>query len=87
MPKSANQAENNSTAAGTPLIQFPCNGGANQLWDIGTLNYYSSEGIVSVSSGLNVDVDGASFFAGATIDQYYGDGGSNQSFWLSPGTN
>jgi Ricin-type beta-trefoil lectin domain-like len=79
--------ENGSTAAGTPLVQYPCFGGTDQLWNLGTTSTYVHEGISSVSTGLNVDVYGASFFQGATIDQWYGNGGSNQYFWLSPGTN
>ncbi len=79
--------DNGSTDAGTPLVQYPCFGGTDQLWNFGTTNTYVHQGITSVSSGLNVDVQGASFFQGATIDQWYGDGGSNQYFWFSPGTN
>jgi hypothetical protein len=79
--------DNNSTDAGTPLVQYPCFGGTDQLWNFGTTGTYAHQGITSVSSGLNVDVQGASFFQGATIDQWYGNGGSNQYFWFSPGTN
>ncbi len=79
--------ENNSTDEGTPLVQYPCFGGADQLWNIGSTSTYDHEGITSVSSGLNVDVEGASFFEGATIDQWPSNGGSNQYFWFSPGTN
>lgn len=79
--------DNGSTDAGTPLVQYPCFGGTDQLWSFGTTNTYVHQGITSVSSGLNVDVQGASFFQGATIDQWYGNGGSNQYFWFSPGTN
>ncbi len=79
--------DNGSTDAGAPLVQYPCFGGSDQLWNFGTTNTYVHQGITSVSSGLNVDVQGASFFQGATVDQWYGNGGSNQYFWFSPGTN
>ncbi len=79
--------DNGSTDAGAPLVQYPCFGASDQLWNFGTTNTYVHQGITSVSSGLNVDVQGASFFQGATVDQWYGNGGSNQYFWFSPGTN
>ena len=47
-----------STGAGAQLVQYPCYGLSYQLWNLGTLSYYSSQGISSVYSGLNVDVAG-----------------------------
>jgi hypothetical protein len=79
--------ENDSTAAGAALVQYPCFGGSDQLWYIGSLSNYDHETITSASSGLDVDVAGASFFQGASIDQWPSNGGQNQYFWLSPGTN
>ncbi|MBP2706912.1 RICIN domain-containing protein [Microbispora sp. RL4-1S] len=74
---------NNDATAGEKLVQYPCYGGSNQLWYMGSValntTYYPS----SLRSGLYMDVSGAYAWAGGGLDQWYWNGGRNQQFWLT----
>jgi hypothetical protein len=67
--------------AGHQLYQWVCHGTSNQLWDTGLtpVNGYVYP-IVSVLSGLYVDVEGGSIAQGAAIITWYPSGAANQYF-------
>jgi len=77
-----------STEPGASVIQWPWNGGLNQRW------YPSFVGdpisgvrlmvVVSMSSGLVLDVNGASMTPGAQLIQWPWNGGANQFWWRYP---
>ncbi|MES2476832.1 MAG: RICIN domain-containing protein [Verrucomicrobiota bacterium] len=69
-----------STANGAAVIQWPYNGGRNQLWNfIPTTNGYYQ--IKSANSGLNLNVTGGSASNGALVVQWpFGSGNNDQ--WL-----
>ena len=74
--------------AGDPVEQQPCIGALNQEWYTngfatggGTFAFASSYAFQSAYSGLYLDVYGASHWAGAIIDTWYFNGGSNQFFY------
>jgi hypothetical protein len=75
--------ENNSTAAGTRVVQMPCDGTLSQEWtynseqDAGSQFYRH---IYNQYSGLVMDVRGASLEAGAEIIMWPRNGGTNQRF-------
>ena len=78
---------NNSTAQGTRLDIWTCGGGANQRWALAaTGSYTSSSGasyvLVDLNSGLLADVVSGSTAAGASIEQWPANGGSNQTWNL-----
>lgn len=66
-----------STSGGAPIIQWPADAGAEQVWEFGTTTYdgvYEGTFIVNANSGLCINSDGA---AGDQLDQeicYYGNG-------------
>ncbi|GAA1988316.1 RICIN domain-containing protein [Catenulispora subtropica] len=67
--------------AGDPVVQLPCNGGLGQRWTTGlNPSSVSAWTIANPWSGLYLDVNGASPWAGASIDVWYYNGGSNQYF-------
>jgi O-glycosyl hydrolase len=70
-----------STSAGTKVIQWTGNGGANQQWSFVPVSggYYN---IVNRNSGLLLDVNGASTSAGASVIQWTSNGGANQQWSL-----
>ena len=73
----------NSTSAGMRLVQYPGFGGVDQQWYYtgGSGNLAGTTGkLWSRSSAMVADVAGASADAGATIDQWPSNGGSNQYF-------
>jgi galactose oxidase len=57
-----------STTAGTPIVQWPCGGVAEQRWSLVAVgnNYH----IVSVGSGLCLNINNGSATAGAAIIQW-----------------
>lgn len=67
--------------AGDTLYQFTCIGATTQLWYTGLVpgNGYAYA-IQSASSGLYMEVNGNSGWAGANIDTWYWNGGNNQYF-------
>jgi len=67
--------------AGDQVVQMPCNGGSGQLWSTNLSPWTASAWtIYNPGSGLYLDVNGASPWAGASIDVWYYNGGSNQYF-------
>ncbi|MFG1809552.1 RICIN domain-containing protein [Streptomyces sp. NPDC049040] len=78
---------NGSTANGVQLIQWSCNGGANQAFAFtpvaGTADQYS---IGTAAAGKCVDVHGASTADNATVIQWTCGTGTNQRFRLVPST-
>jgi hypothetical protein len=66
---------NQSTANGTFLGIWDCNGGANQQWDL-----TATGTIVGVGSGLCLDVTSAGTANGSQVEIWGCDGGSNQQW-------
>lgn len=67
--------------AGDQVVQLPCNGGLGQRWTTNlTPGTTSAWTIGNAWSGLYLDVNNASPWAGASIDVWYYNGGSNQYF-------
>jgi hypothetical protein len=66
---------------GDTVYQWTCEGGTAQIWYTGLQpgNGYSYP-IRSAASGLYLDVNGDSPWAGANIDTWYWNGGLNQYF-------
>jgi len=70
--------------AGDQVYQWPCEGGTDQLWQTPLVSPNGSNApIVSVSSGLVLDVSGDSQWAGAAIDTWYFNAQANQYFALT----
>ena len=67
--------------AGDAVVQLPCSGALGQRWST-NLNPWTTSAwtIANPWSGLYLDVNGASPWAGASIDVWYYNGGSNQYF-------
>lgn len=79
-----------STAEGVQLDQWTCDGGANQEWAFDAAGNYSSSSdtsfvLVNLNSGMTAEVKGQSSASGAKIDQWPGNGGSNQTWTVSAG--
>lgn len=72
---------NHSTTAGTQLITWTPNGGANQTWQF-TQQVDGSYQLVNAESGLCADVSGGSTSAGAQVIQWTCTGNSNQHWNL-----
>jgi len=70
-----------SAADGTPLSQWACHGGDNQIWSLDPAADGSSR-IVSRHSGKCLDVNGASTDDGAQVIQWQCHGGANQQWRL-----
>jgi len=70
-----------SRSAGTALIQWTVNDGANQHWTF-TPAAGGAFTVTNVSSGLLIDVNGGSTADDATIIQWSADGGANQLWTL-----
>jgi hypothetical protein len=68
---------------GDPLVQYPCSGGYDQLWYMGSINLATTYVITSALDSEVVDVQNAYPWAGGTVDQYPYNGGNNQQFWLT----
>jgi hypothetical protein len=67
--------------AGYDVVQEPCNDSAGQVWATGlTPGSIYAWTIRNPASGLYLDVRGASSAAGAHLDVWYYNGGSNQYF-------
>ena len=66
---------------GMPVVQWACNGGDNQTWNIeNTSDGYSR--LIARHSGKCLDVSGASTEDGAAIIQWSCHGGANQQWRL-----
>ena len=70
-------AYNNQATAGTQVITWDCNGGANQQWQLN-----SNGTVTGAQSGLCLDVTGASTANGALAELWTCNGGSNQRWSL-----
>ncbi|MFC1413532.1 RICIN domain-containing protein [Streptacidiphilus sp. N1-12] len=73
---------NHSTTAGTQLITWSANGGANQSWTF-TQQPDGSYQLVNGESGLCADVSGGSTAAGAKVIQWTCTGGGNQHWTVT----
>jgi alpha-L-fucosidase 2 len=71
-----------SKSAGTALIQWSVNDGANQHWTF-TPAAGGAYTVANVASGLLVDVNGGSTADDVTIIQWSADGGTNQLWTLA----
>jgi hypothetical protein len=67
--------------AGSQLYQWTCNGGSRQVWsgDLPTVTHVGSA-LQNPSTGLVVDVEGASPWPGARVVGWAANGGLNQKF-------
>ncbi|WP_369382086.1 RICIN domain-containing protein [Streptomyces sp. cg36] len=77
-------ASQQGTSDGTPLIQWPGNGGANQRWRLAATGdgYYT---VTGVGSGRNVNVPDRSVVPGVQLALKSADGGTNQQWRVTPG--
>ena len=70
--------------AGHALFQWYCNGGSGQEWQGSITKKFSSTftggALRNPASGLNVDIEGASPWAGARVIGWSPNGGENQRF-------
>jgi hypothetical protein len=76
-----------STSAGASVIQWPCAGADNELWMIMPVDAPPLGGslrVTSASSGLVLDVTGASTSSGAPLQQWAYGGSANQLWQLVP---
>ncbi len=79
---------NSATTSGLQLDQWTCNGGVNQQWAFDAVGNYQSASntsylLVSLNSGKTAEVKGQSTTGGASVDQWPGNGGSNQTWSIS----
>ncbi|MEZ0088970.1 RICIN domain-containing protein [Streptacidiphilus sp. EB129] len=76
-------ASGNGTADGTPIIQWPSNGGANQQWKLTSTGdgYYT---VTGVGSGKALDVPNQTAVAGTQLDLWTANGGTNQQWLVVP---
>ena len=66
--------------AGHQLYQWTCNGSALQVWSGNFKDSFTFSGLTNPSSGLSMDVNGGSRWAGAAIIAWYPNNGPNQKF-------
>ncbi|MEU3689985.1 RICIN domain-containing protein [Streptomyces narbonensis] len=71
-----------STTAGTQLVTWTPNGGANQTWRF-TRGADGTYQLANAESGLCADVDGGSTSAGAKVIQWNCTGGANQRWTVT----
>lgn len=74
---------NGYTTSGTPLIQYPCAGGANESMTL-TPDSTGAYVIRFHHSGLCADVTGGTVAPGSVIEQYGCTGATNQAWTLKP---
>ncbi|WP_344445068.1 RICIN domain-containing protein [Kitasatospora nipponensis] len=76
-------AANQGTAAGTPVIQWGGNGGANQRWRLASTGdgYYT---VTGVASGRPLDLPGAGAVPGTQLDLGAGGAGAAQQWLVVP---
>lgn len=82
----------NTATPGNPLIQYPCNNGLNQLWYMGgsistAYTYVMWDPFYSNGTEEVADIQNASVWPGAIMDQWPYNGGWNQEFTLANSTN
>ncbi|WP_442906712.1 RICIN domain-containing protein [Kitasatospora sp. NBC_01246] len=72
-----------STAQGTAVVQWTCNGGANQRW--GKVNVDGATmAVINFNSGLVLDVAGGDPSDTAPVVQWSSGGSANQRWTLNP---
>ncbi|NEA63385.1 RICIN domain-containing protein [Streptomyces sp. SID12488] len=71
----------NSTADGASVIQWPSTGGTNQQWNIVPVSGQLYK-IVNRNSGKVLDMENASHYRGTALKQYTYGGGSNQLWYF-----
>ncbi|WP_432830077.1 RICIN domain-containing protein [Dactylosporangium sp. CA-092794] len=76
----------NSLSAGSPLVQYPCFGGTDQLWYFGYIALNTTYVVTNGRSGYVMDVQSAYAWPGGAMDQWPYNGGRNQQFWLTNST-
>ena len=64
-------------------MQYPCFGGADQLWYFGSIALNTTYVVTNLQSWLVMDVQNAYPWSGGIMDQWSYSGGSNQKFWLT----
>jgi hypothetical protein len=76
-------AADQGTAAGTPIIQWPDNGGDNQQWRLAGAGggYYTLTG---VASGKALDIPAGTTVPGTQLQLWHPDGGTNQQWQVVP---
>ncbi len=68
--------------AGDPLTQQPCSSNdVFQQWESTEEYFQGGWFLTNPITGLNMDVQGASYWGGAEIDAWYPNGQQNQVFW------
>ncbi|HET9168571.1 MAG TPA: RICIN domain-containing protein [Actinospica sp.] len=77
-----------STTEGVQLDQSTCGGGTNQEWALDPVGSYASSGdaayqVTSLVSGYTAEDENNSTTEGSAIDQWPGNGGSNQQWTLA----
>ncbi|MDH6118268.1 O-glycosyl hydrolase [Kitasatospora sp. GAS204A] len=79
-------AANQGTADGTPVIQWPGDGGSNQQWRLTATGdgYYT---VTGVASGKALDVPNTSPVPGTQLDLWTPNGGTNQQWLVVPAGN
>ncbi|WP_030937448.1 RICIN domain-containing protein [Streptomyces sp. NRRL S-646] len=73
----------NSTADGASVIQWPSNGGSNQQWNIVPVSGQLYR-IVNRNSGKALDINASSHRTGTALQQYTYNGGNNQLWYFEP---
>ncbi|MFI1363962.1 RICIN domain-containing protein [Streptomyces griseochromogenes] len=79
-------AADEGTSDGTPIIQWPANGGANQKWTL-TANADGYYTITNVGSDKTLDVPAETMLPGTQLDLWGANGGTNQQWAVTPSTN
>jgi len=79
--------EYNTSTPGNPLVQYPCNGGSNQLWNMGSIELDIDYAIPNALDGQVIDIQGGDPWPGGILDQWPYAGGWNQWFWLTNAQN
>ncbi len=77
-----------STTEGVQLDQWTCSGATNQEWALDPVGSYATSGdsvyqLTALNSGYTAEDESNSTTEGAAVDQWAGNGGSNQHWTLS----
>jgi hypothetical protein len=72
-----------ATQDGVPVIQWPYWGGSNEIWNV-QANSDGSFTLTAQNSGKCLDVNGASPYNGAVVQQWSCNGGLNQKWQMAP---
>ena len=78
----------NTSTPGNPLVQYPCNGGSNQLWYMGNIAVLSTyNGIPNKLDNQCIDIQSGYPWPGGILDQWTCANSWNQRFWLTNSQN